>query len=260
MKKSRIRQILSKFLCTAYRNRTGTNITARGILSPLCLPISPRRHFFCKDINKYLYLQTQKPNSFNFSITSEGSPFVGWCKPIPPADLQRAILSYLSSIRISVGYFTAWCLYLAPLKMTLGIGVKLFITHSFFPILEEISCEGAVKSLGSWFLMKFQSLRPPGVQGILDQKSFPMGVIAFQNASVPLVSSYSLGVKPVKYSNLPSKSVSTPSISQNILPLVSIIFSFFFPFPFLSFNPCISKLRKKSCEGKLIYKFFLKIL
>ena len=34
------------FPCTAYRNRTGTNITVRGILSPLCLPISPRRHFF----------------------------------------------------------------------------------------------------------------------------------------------------------------------------------------------------------------------
>ena len=33
-----------EFPCTAYRNRTGTNIAVRGILSPLCLPISPRRH------------------------------------------------------------------------------------------------------------------------------------------------------------------------------------------------------------------------
>ena len=31
------------FVCTEGRNRTGTNINVRGILSPLCLPISPPR-------------------------------------------------------------------------------------------------------------------------------------------------------------------------------------------------------------------------
>ena len=30
-------------MCTEGRNRTGTNINVRGILSPLCLPVSPPR-------------------------------------------------------------------------------------------------------------------------------------------------------------------------------------------------------------------------
>ena len=47
-----------EFPCTAYRNRTGTNITVRGILSPLCLPISPRRHSF-------LYLNIRRISSFS---------------------------------------------------------------------------------------------------------------------------------------------------------------------------------------------------
>jgi len=37
---------VNNHLCTSGRNRTGTSITAQGILSPSCLPISPRMHIF----------------------------------------------------------------------------------------------------------------------------------------------------------------------------------------------------------------------
>ena len=36
------------FICSPGRSRTGTALAGRGILSPLCLPISPRGHL---DIN-----------------------------------------------------------------------------------------------------------------------------------------------------------------------------------------------------------------